>query len=107
MGEFAALYPLPAGEQLLVLLIDDADLGPAIQYVTEVHGAMVSATVHMLSPADNGNYLKRLSAKEEARQMIGNLDEESVKTIRRRFVRDIAGDENTFTKEELEPCQPN
>lgn len=107
MGKFAAVYDLPAGEQLLVLLIDDEELGPAIQYVTEVHGAMVSATVHMLSPADAGDYLKRLSAKEEASQMIGNLDEESVKTIRRRFVRDIAGDENTFTKEELEPCQPN
>lgn len=107
MGKFAAIYNLPAGEQLLVLLIDDDDLGQAVQYVTEVHGEIVTASVPLLDISDRGDYLKRIAAKEEARLMIGNLDEESVKTIRRRFVRDIAGDENTFTKEELEPCQPN
>ena len=108
MANFAALYPLPGGEQLLVVLITDHVLGPVVQYATEVHGNLVTAEVQLLEPRDSGDYLKRLSAIEEARQMIGNLDEETVKTIRRRFVSDLAGGEETeFPKEEIRSCLPN
>ena len=108
MANFAALYPLPGGEQLLVILLNNDEIGPAVQYITEVNGEMVSATVPMLDLVDRQNYLKRLSTTEEARQMIGNLDEETVKTIRRRFVSDLAGGEETeFPKEEIVSCQPN
>ena len=109
MANFAALYPLPGGEQLLVVLITDPILGPCVQYVTEVHGNIVTANVPLLEQRDvGGDYLKRLSAIEEARQMIGNLDEETVKTIRRRFVRDLAGGgETEFPKEEIVSCLPN
>ena len=108
MANFAAIYPLPGGEQLLVVLITEHVLGPSVQYATEVHGNIVTANVPLLEQRDAGDYLKRLSAIEEARQMIGNLDEETVKTIRRRFVSDLAGGEETeFPKEEIVSCQPN
>ena len=108
MANFAALYPLPGGEQLLVVLVTEHVLGPIVQYATEVHGNVVTANVPLLEQRDAGDYLKRLSAIEEARQMIGNLDEETVKTIRRRFVSDLAGGEETeFPKEEIISCQPN
>lgn len=108
MANFAALYPLPGGEQLLVVLVTEHVLGPIVQYATEVHGNIVTAFVPLLEQRDAGDYLKRLSAIEEARQMIGNLDEETVKTIRRRFVSDLAGGEETeFPKEEIVSCQPN
>ena len=108
MANFAALYPLPGGEQLLVVLITEHVLGPIVQYATELHGNVVTANVQLLEQRDAGDYLKRLSAIEEARQMIGNLDEETVKTIRRRFVSDLAGGEETeFPKEEIVSCQPN
>ena len=108
MASFAALYPLPGGEQLLVVLVTDRVLGPCVQYATEVHGNIVTANVPLLEQSEVGDYLKRLSAIEEARQMIGNLDEEAVKTIRRRFVSDLAGGEETeFPKEEIISCLPN
>ena len=108
MANFAALYPLPGGEQLLVCLVTEHVLGPYVQYITEVHGNLVSANVPLLEKTEVGDYLKRLSAIEEARQMIGNLDEETVKTIRRRFVSDLAGGEETeFPKEEIISCLPN
>ena len=108
MANFAAIYPLPGVEQLLVVLITEHILGPCVQYATEVHGNVVTANVPLLEQRDAGDYLKRLSAIEEARQMIGNLDEETVKTIRRRFVSDLAGGEETeFPKEEIVSCQPN
>ena len=108
MANFAALYQLPGGEQLLVCLVTEHVLGPCVQYITEVHGSLVSANVPLLEKTEVGDYLKRLSAIEEARQMIGNLDEETVKTIRRRFVSDLAGGEETeFPKEEIRSCQPN
>lgn len=108
MGNFSAIYPLPAGEQLLVVLVDDDDLGPVVQYITEIHGSMVSANVPLLDSQDKGDHLKRLSAREEARQVIGNLSEETVKTIRRRFVVDITGEEESeFPKEEIISCLPN
>ena len=89
MSTFAALYPLPAGEQLLVLLLDDEKAGPMIQYITEIDGEMVSATSAILEPRDVGDLIKRNAAKEEARNTIGRLDQEAVKEIRRRFVRDV------------------
>ena len=108
MANFAALYQLPGGEQLLVCLVTEHVLGPCVQYITEVHGNLVSANVPLLEKTEVGDYLKRLSAIEEARQMIGNLDEETVKTIRRRFVSDLAGGEETeFPKEEIISCLPN
>ena len=109
MSTFAALYPLPGGEQLLVVLAPGDDLlGPCVQYVTEVHGNIITANVPLLEKSEVGDYLKRLSVVEEARQMIGNLDEETVKTIRRRFVSDLAGGEETeFPKEEIISCLPN
>ena len=108
MANFAALYQLPGGEQLLVCLVTEHVLGPCVQYITEVHGSLVSANVPLLEKTEVGDYLKRLSAIEEARQMIGNLDEETVKTIRRRFVSDLAGGEETeFPKEEIISCLPN
>ena len=108
MANFAAIYPLPGGEQLLVVLVTDPVLGPCVQYVTEIHGNIVTANVPLLEKNEVGDYLKRLSVIEEARQMIGNLDEETVKTIRRRFVSDLAGGEETeFPKEEIVSCQPN
>ena len=109
MANFAAIYPLPGGEQLLVVLVTDPVLGPCVQYVTEIHGNIVTANVPLLEKNEVGDYLKRLSVIEEARQMIGNLDEETVKTIRRRFVRDLVagGEETEFPKEEIVSCQPN
>ena len=108
MANFAALYPLPGGEQLLVVLVTDPVLGPCVQYVTEIHGNIVTANVPLLEKNEVGDYLKRLSVIEEARQMIGNLDEETVKTIRRRIVSDLAGGEETeFPKEEIISCLPN
>lgn len=108
MANFAAIYPLPAGEQLLVVLITEHVLGPSVQYATEVHGNIVTVNVPLLEKNEVGDYLKRLSAIEEARQMIGNLDEETVKTIRRRFVQDLAcGEETEFPKEEIVSCLPN
>ena len=108
MANFAALYPLPGGEQLLVVLVTEHVLGPCVQYATEVHGNIVTANVPLLEKTEVGDYLKRLSAIEEARQVIGNLDEETVKTIRRRFVSDLAGGEETeFPKEEIISCLPN
>ena len=81
MANFAAIYPLPGGEQLLVVLVTDPVLGPCVQYVTEIHGNIVTANVPLLEKNEVGDYLKRLSVIEEARQMNGNLDEETVKTI--------------------------
>ena len=108
MANFAALYPLPGGEQLLVVLVTEHVLGPIVQYATEVHGNVVTANVPLLEQRDAGDHLKRLSAIEEARHMIGNLDEETVKTIRRRMVKEITGgEESEFPKEEIVSCLPN
>lgn len=105
MGNFAAVYPLPAGEQLLVLLIDDIEHGPSIQYVSEINGTMVSADAPLVDPGERGDYLKVMAAKEEARMMINCLDDEMVKDIRRRLVRDVGGYDVEFTKEEILRCQ--
>lgn len=107
MGNFAAVYPLPAGEQLLVLLIDDIERGPSIQYVTEINGVMVSADAPLVDPDDRKDYLKVMAAKEEARMMISCLDDEMVKEIRRRLVRDVGGADVEFTKEDIQCQQPN
>ena len=108
MANFAAIYPLPGGEQLLVILVTEHVLGPCVQYATEVHGNLVTANVPLLEKNESGDYLKRLSVIEEARQMIGNLDDETVKTIRRRIVSDLAdGEETAFPKEEIVSCLPN
>lgn len=106
MGNFAAIYNLPAGEQLLVVLCDTDGDGPAVQYITEVNGTMVSATVPMLEQKDQGDYLKRMAAREEARMMIGAMDDDAVKAIRRRFARDMNdGIESDFPKEEIKWLQ--
>lgn len=107
MGNFAAVYPLPAGEQLLVLLIDNIDHGPSIQYVSEINGVMVSADAPLVEPGDRKDYLKVMAAKEEARMMISCLDDEMVKDIRRRLVRDVGGADVEFTKEDIQCQQPN
>lgn len=107
MGNFAAVYPLPAGEQLLVLLVDDIDNGPSVQYVTEINGVMVSADAPLVDHADRKDYLKVMAAKEEARMMLDHIDDEMVKDIRRRLVRDVGGDDVEFTKEEILQCQQN
>ena len=108
MANFAAIYQLPGGEQLLVVLVTEHILGPCVQYATEVHGNIVTANVQLLEKNEVGDYLKRLSVIEEARQMIGNLDEETVKTIRRRFVSELSGgEEKAFPKEEIISCLPN
>ena len=63
MANFAALYPLPGGEQLLVVLVTEHVLGPIVQYATEVHGNVVTANVPLYVWVDgssngtaSGNY---------------------------------------------------
>lgn len=104
MAKFAAVYDLPAGEQMLVTVFDHETLGPVVQYATEIHGEIVSAEIPL---CPEGTYLERMSAREEARNVIFNYTEDDIKDFRRRFVRDVdvaGGIENK--KEELE-CLPN
>ena len=86
MSKFAHLYNLPAGEQLLVCLCEDAEFGPCVQYVTEIHGTMALALTPMLSPADAKDILKCNAAMMEAREMIGKYTDEDVKQFRRQLV---------------------
>lgn len=59
-----------------------------------------------MSKKDQGDYLKRMAAKEEARMLISAMDDDAVKAIRRRFVQDINdGTESDFPKEEIKWLQ--
>jgi ABC-type microcin C transport system permease subunit YejB len=108
MGKFAALYDLPGGEQLLVMVIEGKEgEGPVVQYVTEINGLMVTAEIILCEGEAlvNGqpDHLKRMAAKEEARHVIQGLSQETVKDLRRKFVRDITGkEEEVFTKEDMQ-----
>ena len=110
MGKFAAIYNLPAGEQLLVVLVRDEQTGePMVQYITQIGDEMASAMVPLLDEADKLDYLKQRSACEEARQAILNMTEDHVKIIRMRFVQDLKamGSRPRPTKEDNTKCQPN
>jgi hypothetical protein len=108
MGKFAALYDLPAGEQLLIMVIEDPrGCGPAIQYVTEINGVMATAEVILCDPMAKPDHLERMAAREEARNSIQGLPEEAIKNLRRKFVRDITGkEEETYGVEDI-VCRPN
>ncbi len=105
MAKFAALYDLPAGEQLLVVVLDVDDGVPAVQYATEVHGTLITATIPLCGPG--AGYLERMAAKEEARNIIGNMTDDDVKAVRRKFVRDITGKERETYELEGMGCLPN
>ena len=110
MGKFAAVYDLPAGEQLLVILVRDEQTGePMVQYITQIGDEMASAMVPVLDEVDKLDHLKQLSAYEETRQAILNIPEDHVKIIRMKFVQDLKalGNGPRPTKEDNTKCQPN
>lgn len=111
MGKFAALYDLPAGEQLLIMVVEGQEgEGPVVQYVTEINGMMATAEI-ILCEGDalvNGqpDHLKRMAAREEARNAIQGYSEDAVKDLRRKFVRDITGkEEESYTMEDMHHAQ--
>ena len=88
MGKFAAIYDLPTGEQLLVVVHHGED-GPVMQLATEIHGQVVTAEIQLCDPgAFDG---EQLAARHEARNNIDNFSEETVKEFRRRFTADFFG----------------
>jgi hypothetical protein len=107
MGKFAAIYDLPAGEQLLIMVVEEpSGKGPMVQYVTEINGIMATAEVLLCDDQDKPNHLERVAAREEARNVISSLSEDAVKNLRRKFVRDITGnDQETYGVEDIELCQ--
>ena len=108
MGKFAALYDLPAGEQLLIMVVEGQEgEGPVVQYVTEINGMMATAEIILCEgdPLINGqpDHLQRMAAREEARNSIQNIDEDVIKGLRRKFVRDITGkDEESYSMEDMQ-----
>jgi ABC-type microcin C transport system permease subunit YejB len=108
MGKFAAIYDLPAGEQLLIMVVEDQlGGGPVIQYVTEINGVMATAEVALCEDHAKPDHLGRMAIREEARNSIQGLPEDVIKSLRRKFVRDITGkDEETYGVEDI-ACQPN
>ena len=88
MGKFAAIYDLPAGEQLLVIAHHGED-GPEMQFITEIHGQVITAVVPLCDPGAFDDEL--YAALHEARDNISNLSEETVKDIRRRATADFFG----------------
>lgn len=106
MGKFAAIYDLPAGEQMLVTVFDNADGVPVVQYATEVNGELISAEIPLCDR--NDNLMEKLAARVAARNVIFDYDEEDIKEFRRRFVR---GDDVVPGQEQLQEgkttCLPN
>ena len=88
MGKFAAIYDLPAGEQLLVIAHHGED-GPEMQFITEIHGQVITAVVPLCDPGAFDD--EQLAALHEARNNIDNFSEETVKELRRRFTADFFG----------------
>jgi hypothetical protein len=90
MGKFAALYDLPAGEQLLIMVVEGQQgEGPVVQYVTEINGLMATAEIILCD--EGATLLEQMAAREEGRNSIQGLPEETIKDLRRKFVRDITG----------------
>ena len=94
MGKFAAIYDLPAGEQLLVV-VHHGENGPEMQLATEIHGQVVTAIVPLCDPGAFDD--EQLAALHEARNNIDNLKEETVKELRRRFTADFFGREQDWS----------
>ena len=87
MGKFAAVYDLPAGEEMLVVLCEGI-CGPAVQYISEINGELEVAEVELCGPEDGP--LEKLSAREEARGVIHRYTDEDIKEFRRQLVKSAA-----------------
>ena len=106
MGKFAAIYDLPAGEQMLVTIYSDPDDGPTVKYDTEVAGEIISAEIPLCK--EGSTYLERMAAMEEARSVIFQYTEDDIKEFRRRFVKGTIGQgQEVIVEQEERICRPN
>ncbi|MDD3620562.1 MAG: hypothetical protein PHX57_14335 [Desulfobulbaceae bacterium] len=89
MGKFAAVYPLPGGEQLLAMVVHgEPGKEPEIRYITEIMGSQVTAAIPIRTK-DGQRFHSHQEAVANAGAAITAMTDEEVLTIRKYMVRQI------------------
>jgi len=99
VGKFAAVYPLPGGEQLLAMVAYNAPgKEPEIWYVTEIMGEQVTITVPVRME-DGKPFSSPREAVVSAAAAITSMTDADVLAVRKYMVKRVTGQEATTDKE--------